>query len=1293
MASATRSHGDYSVGWICALPKEQSAATAMLDKRHPNLSKPLNDTNTYTLGSIGPHNVVIACLPKGQYGTNSAATVAALMIRTYPSIKICLMVGIGGGIPPKVRLGDVVVSTPGGQYPGVVQWDLGKAKAGGSFERVGALSNPPSSLLTALSKLETEHELWGSKIADFLSELEKKYPNLAKKYLKSDSLHDVLFRADYSHAYESPIDTEGPTGGTAEHSEEDEEESHADGLYRDKLNTALGGDVLCLEMEAAGLMNNFPCLVIRGICAYRDSHKNMVWQEHAAAVATAFAKELLGCIQPGEVEGERFIKDVMNDVKQDIQHVYTKVEEGFMDAKIDLISLRDANEAEKKREILKWLSPIDFAVQQNDYFSRCEPGTGQDFLKSEEVQNWLATSRQTLFCQGIPGAGKTFQTAILVNHLVERFQQYDTVELADILTTIIKPFSRMYILIYALDETDDDSSRTKFLDQLFIVQKKTGINLFATSRSIDEIAAKFKGCIFKDIHPSSDDVFKFLHARMWRLPAFVAGNERLQEEIKTSIKSTLGGIWQEITGSSPSILDEAYNKSMERIQQQKGDLSRDALLILSCIVNARRQLGLEELREAIAAEIGMSALNTDNIPTVEHIIQACAPLVTIDGNTVRLVHYTTQEYFERQKFEWMQKAHVRITDICMTYLSFSAFQDDPCFTWSSFQSRVRENPFYGYVVEYWGYHTHEALTQGLDASKMVEFLEHGLHRDLWYHLLPIGQMATINGDHHFDCLIWDYSNPIGDIPRQLTAVHIAAFFGLYDEVAKLLAEGYEPDIQDSLSRTPLWWATWSGHANVKFYSLYALMTAAVYGNKDIVELLLEKGANIEAQTLYNQTSLLFATEIGDASIIRLLLANGASLETKDFWNRTPLIMAIQRGLKNIIDLFIEHGADINMAIQQHFTPLTFAIMEGDKNILEFLIERGANLDARDGRHWTPLTIAIEGGNRDIVEVLVEKGADLEAKEGMRGTSPLIYAAWKGHREIVEYLVDKGANLGAKGHRERQTPVALASIRGYADIIRLLIEKGANIEAKDYHSRTPLCLAAMNGRGDAIELLLIYNANIEANDDTNKTPLILAAKYGKWEVLNLLARNANLEAQDIRGYTPLTWAVIKGHSRAIELLLQNNAKASYRDDCGRTLMHIAVKTGRLTVVLLLLRTDVVEVDERDSEGQTPLSYATKRNEESIVKALLDSGKVDADAKDNMGRTSLSYCTSPNTASLLLETKDVDVESRDKAGRTPMWYATRVKNKELVKLLLEHGAQDSSVAESIRHWIRNRGSKKD
>lgn len=335
-------HSEYAVGWVCALPKEQTAATAMLDERHTDLPKPSNDHNTYTLGSIGKHNTVIACLPKGQIGNSPSAAVAARMVQTFPSLKFCLMVGIGGGVPPKVRLGDVVVSTPTGQFPRTIQWDFGKAKQGGNFVRTGSLNNPPTALLTALTKLETDHELLGTKIPDYLDELKQKWPRLVSRYLQSNSLEDVLFRLGYNH-----VDTDAEIEGLdlGPHSEIEETESCQlcdrnmaikrkprdmrvhygliasgnqvieDAKFRDKLNKDLGGQLLCIEMEAAELMNNFPCIVIKGICDYADSHKNKNWQEHAAALAAAYAKELLGYVSPYEVDTERPMREMVEQSK------------------------------------------------------------------------------------------------------------------------------------------------------------------------------------------------------------------------------------------------------------------------------------------------------------------------------------------------------------------------------------------------------------------------------------------------------------------------------------------------------------------------------------------------------------------------------------------------------------------------------------------------------------------------------------------------------------------------------------------------------------------------------------------------------------------------------------------------------------------------------------------------------------------------------------------------------------------------------------------------------------------
>ncbi|KAL7944985.1 hypothetical protein V8C42DRAFT_358085 [Trichoderma barbatum] len=312
MAQLQYTYEDYTIGWVCALPNEQAAALFMLDERHEDLDNPSNDQNAYTLGSIGKHKVVIAGLPKGRYGNNSSATVATRMISTFPNIRVGLMVGIGGGIPQKTRLGDVVISCPSGAEPGVVQWDMGKAEQGGQFRRTGSLSPPPTALLTALGKFEADHITSRAKMLSYLDELGKK-SNVPRSFLKSSSLNDILFNSKYAHVEGDDCSQCDKNMLVQRTTREDEMIIHCgliasgnrvikDAILRDSLFETFDNNVLCVEMEAAGLMNDFPCIVIRGICDYADSHKNEKWQDYAAAVAAACAKAFLTVVPASEVD-------------------------------------------------------------------------------------------------------------------------------------------------------------------------------------------------------------------------------------------------------------------------------------------------------------------------------------------------------------------------------------------------------------------------------------------------------------------------------------------------------------------------------------------------------------------------------------------------------------------------------------------------------------------------------------------------------------------------------------------------------------------------------------------------------------------------------------------------------------------------------------------------------------------------------------------------------------------------------------------------------------------------------
>ncbi|KAL4787456.1 nucleoside phosphorylase domain-containing protein [Aspergillus varians] len=299
---------NYTVGWVGALPVELAAASEMLDEEHPELPHDPNDNNIYTLGRIGQHNVVIACLPAGQFGTTSAATVAVQMKAKFPAIRFGLMVGVGGGVPSSadIRLGDVVVSQPSAEHGGVVQYDSGTATASG-FKRKGFLNAPPPILLNALNKLRANHLRHRSKVSEHLFAF-----NHLFLFRRWHAGADRLFTPTYNHTGGLTCDScdEDHLVMRTPRESEDVEIHYGtiasgnqvirNGITRDQLSAELG-NVLCFEMEAAGLMNGFPCIVIRGICDYADTHKNKRWQPYAAAVAAAYAKDLLSVIPAADV--------------------------------------------------------------------------------------------------------------------------------------------------------------------------------------------------------------------------------------------------------------------------------------------------------------------------------------------------------------------------------------------------------------------------------------------------------------------------------------------------------------------------------------------------------------------------------------------------------------------------------------------------------------------------------------------------------------------------------------------------------------------------------------------------------------------------------------------------------------------------------------------------------------------------------------------------------------------------------------------------------------------------------
>jgi nucleoside phosphorylase len=267
------------------------------------------------------------------------------------------MVGIGGGVPSEendIRLGDVVVSQPVDSYGGVIQYDMGRTEGFNQFVRTGSLNRPPNILLGAINgtlfqnfaftvasarvlettpeattlaidsehspyishhpsggfanlkvcaELQARHLMMDAELWDNLKRMQSKNPIWKKPQ------QDQLYRVDYRHPADERTCASCDRTQLVPRSPRIEETPSIhygliasgnrvmkDGVTREKFRKEL--NVLCFETVAAGLMDTFPCIVIRGICDYSDSHKNYQWQRYAAAVAAAYAKELLCSIAP-----------------------------------------------------------------------------------------------------------------------------------------------------------------------------------------------------------------------------------------------------------------------------------------------------------------------------------------------------------------------------------------------------------------------------------------------------------------------------------------------------------------------------------------------------------------------------------------------------------------------------------------------------------------------------------------------------------------------------------------------------------------------------------------------------------------------------------------------------------------------------------------------------------------------------------------------------------------------------------------------------------------------------------
>ncbi|KAL4885962.1 ankyrin repeat-containing domain protein [Aspergillus karnatakaensis] len=1320
-AKTKLTHTDYTVGWICALPKEQAIAIEMLDDIHETLPTPPTDLNAPTLGSIHGHNVVIVCLPKGQYGTNRAATVATSLVSTFPAIKFGLMVGIGGGIPGKVRLGDVVVSTPSGPYPGVVQWDMGKAESTG-FRRTGALNNPPGALLSALSKLESRHLMEGSNVREILDAVERKGKKNAVLFTRCEGLRDPLDNRPPSMLQSIwamvvailafflgwQTGASQPEAKPTEHIPKiyygliaSGNQVIKDAKVRDEMCASLDGEVLCVEMEAAGLMNNFPCLVVRGICDYADSGKNKQWQEYAAGVAAAFAKEFLGEVQPHELAKERPVKEILNQIAASVFTTESNVRQ--------VKSLLDDHRA---AQILNWLTPADYGPEQSDLLRKREPGTGQWLLESDEYNRWLEGDFSTFFCPGIPGAGKTFLTATLVEDLYQRYSSDSSVGLVyiycnyhrhqeqtlyELLLSVLKQlaqrrhripaeveemymeweqqrthpklediaqainatvacYTRTFIAVDALDECQTlNNCRSRFLTELFAYQLKSEgkVRLFATSRYLADITERFAGMSSLEIRASPHDVTKYLRANMSKLPPFVYDDNDLQERITTSILEAIDGMFLLARLYIDSLEDRMTPKSLDKALHQLRFCGRSDK-------KDRHQLLLSDAYDQAMERISMQREGFRELATsvLSWVAYAKRPLRISELQDALAVEEGILVLDPRNRPEVRS-----MVSVCAGLIAVDE---------ESEVIRLVHYTTQEYLLARGGTWLPKAKIE--IARTCINYIKLAIFQNKHLPNIPWGEEAQTSADSYMlpvpnpelnESYLIDVDTRKGFVCSCCDQASSAAGSGKLEESTSIQ---FDDDTEEAgLGGSEIKWEADTEEINQQIEEKMEQTPEEI-----MEETVIRENKNEEANGVGWQPYLPWDDELEDVPYPGALFDLFPRCFERGRFYRWIEDSLYKYAIENWGDYTRESSADGSDYVlgfledqtamwevgKYLLTPLIgppqciglhLAAHFGLSKSMRILLERSADLEAKRNEGWKPKAESkndrVEWTLRWVRSQYEDEWTSMESV----GWTPLLRAANNGHNDVVRLLVQHGADIEAKTPQD-DTPLTLAAARGHVDIVDFLIAKSADIEARNEYQRTAL-------------LATVYGY-IAAAGESGRTSTTLQGP-GYIQVIQLLLNhNANIEATDHAGCTALAVSILHGLRLLPRLLLSRGANPNAESRGYKPILHTAVEENSADIAYHLVKTGA-NIETRDYKGRTAIFslmrtdvWSTKdwlyRDGPRVLKFLLNRG-ADIHATDNSGQTALFYAASSRSlefARLLIE-RGSTLEARDKTGATAIF----------------------------------------
>ena len=486
---------------------------------------------------------------------------------------------------------------------------------------------------------------------------------------------------------------------------------------------------------------------------------------------------------------------------------------------------------------------------------------------------------------------------------------------------------------------------------------------------------------------------------------------------------------------------------------------------------------------------------------------------------------------------------------------------------------------------------------------------------------------------------------------------IASHSGSLDVVKLLVRAGAGVRVADPEGATCLGLASDAGHTETVRY---------LVGLKEM---------DVDHTDVYGQTALHYAVELGHVDVVQVLIDAGADVEARDKKGSSPINFS---GTFIIVKKLVEAGAGVRTVDTQRHTCLHLAADCGHTETVRYLVGLpDVEVDHTEGEGCTALHWAADKNHADMVQVLIDAGADIEARDTSRN-SPLLWACGSGSLDAVKLLVRAGAGVSVTNN-EGHTFLTAAADCGHTETVRYLVGlPEVEVDHTDGEGCTALHWAADMNHADMVQVLIDAGADIEARDASRNWPLLWACGSGSLDAVKLLVRaGAGVSVTDSEGRTCLAAAASRGHTETVRYLVGlSEVEVNHTDGEGRTALHWAADTKHADVVQVLIDAGA-DIEARDTSRNWPLPLACGSGSLDAVKLLVRAG-AGVSVTDNEGCTCLTAAAHhghTETVRYLVGLSKVDVNHTDTNGYTALHHAVQQRHVGVVQVLVEHGVDTS------------------